>query len=81
MSLHPWWQFVTKIGLEFGNDPKVSKTHLVVKPELVNEAKQIFENTEVQISTNGQRHLGATKTQEFIEAYAAQKIAKWVNKI
>ena len=42
----------------------------------------MFENTNVQISTNGQRHLGAAiGTQEFIEAYAEQKIEKWVNEI
>ena len=35
-----------------------------------------------QISTNGQTHLGAAiGTHEFIETYAAQKIAKWVNEI
>ena len=46
----------------------------MVKPKLVNEAKEMFKNTEVQVSTNGQRHLGAAiGTQEFIEAYATQK--------
>ena len=55
------------------------KTHLIVKPELANEANRIFDNTNVQISTNGQRHLGAAI--RFIEAYAAQKIVKWVNEI
>ena len=55
---------------------------MVVKPELIEEAKQIFENTDVQISTNGQRHLGAAiGTREFIEAYATQKIANWVKEI
>ena len=82
VTLRQWWQLVTTIGPVFGYNPNASKTHLVVKPELVNEAKRIFENTNVQISTNGQRHLGAAiGTHEFIEAYAAQKIAKWVNEI
>ena len=36
----------------------------------------------MQISTNGQRHLGAAiGTREFIEAYATQKIANWVKEI
>ena len=81
-TLHQWWQHVTTIGPDFGYYPNASKTHLVVKPELVSKAKKMFENTEVQISTNGQRHLGAAiGTHEFIEAYAAQKIEKWVNEI
>ena len=71
------------VGPDFGYYPNASKTHLVVvKPELVNKAKRMFKNTDVQISTNGQRHLGAAMgTQEFIETYGAQKIAKWVNEI
>ena len=67
---------------DFGYYPNANKTHLIVKPELVNEAKRIFENTDVQISTSGQRHLGAAiGTQEFIEAYTVKKIAKWVSEI
>ena len=53
-----------------------------MKPELVNEARRMFENTDVQISTNGQRHLGvAVGTHDIVEAYVAQKIEKWVNEI
>ena len=56
--------------------------HLVVKPEFLDEAKQLFENTEVQITISGHRHLGAAiGTQEFIEAYAERKIEKWTNEM
>ena len=82
VTLHQWWQLITTIGPDFGYNPNASKTHLVVKPELASEAKRVFENTDVQISTNGQRHLGAAiGTHEFIEAYATQKIVKCVNEI
>ena len=77
-----WWRLVTTTGPKFGYYPNARKSHLIVKPELAAEAKKMFHNTNVQISTNGQRHLGAAiGTQEFIEAYAAQKIEKWVNEI
>lgn len=59
-----------------------AKLTLVVKPDLINEAKSMFEKTNVQITDNGQRHLGAAiGTQEFIETYAAQVITKWVSQI
>ena len=58
-TLHQWWQLVTMIGPDYGYYPNASKTHLMVKPELVNEAKRMFKNTDVKISTNGQRQLGA----------------------
>lgn len=41
-----------------------------------------FLRTRVQISTNGQRHLGvAIGTQGFIEAYVSRKVLKLVNEI
>ena len=65
------WRLVTTTGSRFGSYPNARKSHLIVKPELA--AKKMFENTNVQISTNGLRHLGAAiGMQEFIEAYAAQ---------
>ena len=48
----------------------------------MDKAKQLLENTEVQISISGHRHFGATiGTQEFIEAYAERKIKKWTNEM
>ena len=81
-TIPQWWRLVTTASPKFGYYPNARKSHLKVKPELADEAKKMFENTNVQISTNGQRHLGAAiGTQEFIEAYAEQKIEKWVNEI
>lgn len=53
-TLRKWWQIVTTIGPDFGYNPNASKTHLVIKPKLIEDAKLIFKNTDVQISTNGQ---------------------------
>ena len=36
VTLRQWWQLVTTTGPEFGYHPNANKTHLVVKPELVN---------------------------------------------
>jgi hypothetical protein len=46
------------------------------------EAKKIFAGTGVEISTNGERHLGAVLgTQMFREAYVSKKVKKWVQDI
>ena len=50
---------LTVIGPEIGYHPNAIKTHFVVKPELFDEETKLFENTNVQITTWGQRHLGA----------------------
>ena len=36
-----------------------SKSHLIVKQQHLTNAKELFADTEVQITTEGQRHLGA----------------------
>ena len=38
-ALHHWWNQVTTIGPDYGYLPNASKTHLVVKPEFLDEAK------------------------------------------
>ena len=39
-TLHKWWQLVTTIGPEFRYNPNASKTHLVVKPKLLEKPKK-----------------------------------------
>lgn len=42
---------------------------------MLDEAKTIFRDTEVQISSQGQRHLGAAiGTSAFAKRYVAQKV-------
>ena len=77
-ALLQWWQHLTVIGPSFGYYPNASKTHLVVKPDLMDEAAEIFHSTKVQITSKGQRHLGAAiGTPSFAEEYVALKVEKW----
>ncbi len=43
----------------FGYHPNASKTHLVVKAQYLEKATQLFAGTNVNITTQGKRHLGA----------------------
>ena len=58
-TLRRWWQLTTNTGSDFGYYSNARKTHLLLKPEFVDEANRLFERTNIQISTDGQRHLGA----------------------
>ena len=45
-----------------GYHPNASKTYymlIIVKQQLYDSAKQVFQDTNVQITCHGQRHLGA----------------------
>ena len=45
-----------------------TKTILIVKPEHLSQAQTLFDNTSIQITVRGQRHLGAVLgSSEFVE--------------
>ena len=53
-----------------------------MKPEHLAAAKSIFANTNIQISADGQCHLGAVLgTHSFTEAYVTQKVATWTAEV
>ena len=58
------------------------KSWLVVKEDKYNEAKEIFHNTNLNITTEGKRYLGsALGNDSFLEAFVRNKVAGWVREI
>ena len=74
-----------RIGPNFGYHANGSKSWLIVKEEHIEQATHLFEGTDIQITKEGQRHLGAALgTQTFIERYVTEKVHEWskeVNKL
>ena len=58
-SLKLWWDHLRLNGLNYGYYPKSSKSYLIVKEKILNQAKAIFEGSNIKITTSGARHLGA----------------------
>ena len=54
-----WWQSLEKMGPMFGYHPNALKCWLIVKPNKYEEAMEAFQNTGINITTEGRRHLGA----------------------
>ena len=53
-----------------------------MKPEHLAAAKSIFANINIQITVNGQCHLGAALgTHSFTEAYVTQQVATWTAEV
>ena len=81
-SLRKFWDNLLTLGTGYGYYSNGSKTHLVVKPEHIVKARELFADTDVNITTEGKRHLGAAiGTRDFIESYVAGKVKKWVEEI
>jgi hypothetical protein len=76
------WDILELIGPPMGYYPNGSKTFLVVKPGYTEQAREIFNGTEVKITEEGHRHLGAViGTKAFVSAYMREKVGVWVEQI
>ena len=71
-----------RLGPAYGYHPNSSKTYLIVKEEHESKAKELFADTDVHITINGKRHLGAAiGVKSFSEEYVSRKVGEWVNEI
>ncbi len=80
-NLKKWWDYIRTTGPKYGYFPKNSKSHLVVKPEFEENAKSIFEGTDIHITTGGTRHLGAViGSGESKDEFVVNKVKTWVKR-
>ena len=77
------WDCIVKNGSRFGYLVNNSKSWLILKdPTLLEQASKLFNGTNINITTEGKRHLGAAiGSKEFHEEYSKEKIDKWCNEI
>ena len=82
VQLYNWYKQLSKEGQKFGYFVNGSKSWRIVKSkELAKEAKRVF-GDEVNITTEGQRHLGAViASQEYKDQYCEEKVRVWKEEI
>ncbi|KAI6649484.1 hypothetical protein LOD99_11849 [Oopsacas minuta] len=69
-------------GSGLGYFPNLNKTWLVVKPEFLNEATEIFKDTVICITTSGRRYIGAAiGSIQFKETYVKEKVEDWFKEL
>jgi len=77
-----WWDQISSLGPPFGYFPTASKTWLVVKEQHLKSAQLLFDNTCVNITTNGRPHLGAAiGSSTYISQYVSGKISTWIQEL
>ena len=70
-----WWQSLEKIRPMFGYYPNTIKCWLIVKPNKYEEAIEAFQNTGMNVTTEGRHHLGAAlRSRDFLEVYVDDKV-------
>ena len=81
-ELKVWWDLVIEYGPFIGYYAKPSKSWLIVKEEYRQLAETTFTGTGLQITTEGQRHLGAVVgSAEYKEEYVRSKIDGWIEEL
>jgi hypothetical protein len=81
-KLRQWWSDLSHIGPTYGYYPNSSKTKLLVKSDFLNQAKEIFGDTGVQICTEGGKYLGGSIGNDlFQQTFIKDKVTEWVKEL
>ena len=81
-DLIKWWEMVVQHGPKLGYFPNARKSVLIVKPEKLEQAEELFSGSEIRITTEGERHLGAViGSAIFREEYVKTKVNDWKQEI
>ncbi|XP_066925277.1 uncharacterized protein [Clytia hemisphaerica] len=76
------WTEINRAGPCLGYYPKASKSWLIVKEEKLQEAKDLFEGTNIKITSDGRKYLGGSiGTDEFKTEYLESKVQEWIEEI
>ena len=79
-KLREWWDLLCVNGPKLGYFPKAVKTILILKDKsLLPAARFLFGDTGIEITCDGERHLGAViGGKDARESYVKKKVEKWV---
>ena len=81
-GINNFWQRLVEIGPSFGYFPHPEKTTLIVKPEFVEKAHEVFGSSGVTIDSEGKRHLGAViGTKSFKEKFVTNLVKDWTDQL
>ena len=81
-SLRSWFDNIVDNGPMYGYDAEPTKSWLIVKPDLHEQATHIFEGTGVNITTRGKKHLGAVIGEfEHKHEFITDLVDRWVKQI
>ena len=70
------------VGPTIGYLPNAKKCWLITQPDKEESAGKVFAGTAVNVSSQGQRHLGAVLgSREYFEDYVNGKVEEWVSEV
>ena len=77
-----WWNTLSAIAPDFGYYPNGKKCWIITKPDREITVKEAFKGTAINVTVQGQRHLGAAiGSREYVEEYVNDKVTSWISEI
>ena len=82
-NFRTWWGNIIEQGKRIGYHVNQSKSWIIIKHEdNLEEAKILFQGTDIKVTTEGKRNLGATiGSDNFRSQHATGKVLGWRNEI
>ena len=81
-DIRKWWDELLAAGAALGYYPNEKKCWLLVKPEKLKEANDVFAGTGINITTERRKHLGAALGQRsYLEEYVGSKVKEWISEV
>ncbi len=81
-SIRRWWDTIKAAGPRFGYHANGAKTWLETKERHLSHARELFQDTPVNITAQGRPYLGtALGSNEFCDQYVAKKVGQWSDEL
>ena len=78
MQLLYWWDNLLTSGPSFGYHANAHKTWLITKEQYLPQARELFQESEVNITSHGRPYLGAPLgTDKFCVEFVQNKVMEW----
>ena len=77
-NLRSWWDKIIESGPSYGYYANPSKTVIIVKKEKLEEARALFRNSGVKVTTDANRYLGsALGSEASVQDMLRREVRKW----
>ena len=77
-----WWDELSSSGPALGYFPNAKECWLITKPEKEEEARAVFGETAINITTEGHKHIGAALgSRSYFEEYVGVMVEDWVSQV
>ena len=81
-EIKQWWDGLNAFGPDIGYFPNAKKCSIIAKPEKEALVREAFKDTVINVTVEGQKHLGAViGSRDYLQDYVNEKVTSWVNEV